>query len=237
MNELSHIIKSGELGGMFSLFEMIDHEEYGLYPKKVCALSVDPKVAVQMAVEKTGIDADEFGLLNGGEKLKRGVKFPFGKHKGTLIKDVPLSYLTWVLKQDWVDEKHKTLKSKIGKIDGIIEKIIEEEERLKKAQDKKGWVGEKNKTQTIELTLTEFTVTQYYKSSYPQKDLVCLVVFHDENGNKTKYEGTCDAVSSIYYNRNNKNYVGKKVTIRGRLDHHEYKGWKYTSLSRWKIVA
>jgi len=28
---------------------------------------------------------------------------PWGKHKGTRLGDVPLDYLKWALKQDWID--------------------------------------------------------------------------------------------------------------------------------------
>lgn len=30
---------------------------------------------------------------------------PFGKHKGEYASDVPVSYLDWLIGQDWMDEK------------------------------------------------------------------------------------------------------------------------------------
>jgi len=35
-------------------------------------------------------------------------QMPFGKHKGSLIEDVPLSYLEWLLSQDWLKDPMKT---------------------------------------------------------------------------------------------------------------------------------
>jgi len=35
---------------------------------------------------------------------------PWGKYQGTNIDDVPRSYLTWLLEQDWIyEDKHKEL--------------------------------------------------------------------------------------------------------------------------------
>ena len=31
-------------------------------------------------------------------------ELPFGKHEGERIRDVPVSYLDWLIGQDWLDE-------------------------------------------------------------------------------------------------------------------------------------
>ncbi len=36
--------------------------------------------------------------------------FPFGQYKGILIADCPISYLKWLLNQDWFCNKFKDLK-------------------------------------------------------------------------------------------------------------------------------
>lgn len=33
---------------------------------------------------------------------------PFGKHKGTKLKDLPRSYIFWLSEQDWIKEPLKT---------------------------------------------------------------------------------------------------------------------------------
>ena len=31
---------------------------------------------------------------------------PFGKHKGEKLTDLDTNYLTWIMNQDWIEEKH-----------------------------------------------------------------------------------------------------------------------------------
>ena len=31
---------------------------------------------------------------------------PFGKHKGEKLADIDTNYLTWIMNQDWIEEKH-----------------------------------------------------------------------------------------------------------------------------------
>lgn len=33
-------------------------------------------------------------------------RVPFGKHKGEHIGDVPSSYLSWILQQDWLEDRY-----------------------------------------------------------------------------------------------------------------------------------
>jgi len=39
----------------------------------------------------------------------RDVQVPFGKHRGTLIADIPCSYLGYLLEQDWFAVKFRDL--------------------------------------------------------------------------------------------------------------------------------
>lgn len=39
----------------------------------------------------------------------RDMQIPFGKHRGTLIADIPCSYLGYLLEQDWFFEKFRDL--------------------------------------------------------------------------------------------------------------------------------
>jgi len=44
-----------------------------------------------------------------GHNLNPGRLLPFGKFKGKAIDEVPDSYLTWLLEQDWFEEKFEDL--------------------------------------------------------------------------------------------------------------------------------
>lgn len=43
------------------------------------------------------------------------VAIPFGQHRGELIADCPISYLKWLLDQNWFNKKFKDLKALIDK--------------------------------------------------------------------------------------------------------------------------
>lgn len=43
------------------------------------------------------------------QKMRPLAEMPFGKHKGEHIEDVPTSYLTWLVEQEWCEEKFYSL--------------------------------------------------------------------------------------------------------------------------------
>lgn len=58
-------------------------------------------------------------------------EMPFGKHKGERIGDIPLSYLDWLMWQDWFRGKFGGLYRdlKVYLVDPAIAKLLEEELR------------------------------------------------------------------------------------------------------------
>ena len=48
-------------------------------------------------------------MAQSGEHGYEDIAMPFGKHKGTLLADVPNSYLDWLLEQEFVEVKHPKL--------------------------------------------------------------------------------------------------------------------------------
>jgi len=52
---------------------------------------------------------------------------PFGKHKGTKMRDVPASYLDWLLGKDWLHEEWPALEAYILEHESVIAAELEEQ--------------------------------------------------------------------------------------------------------------
>lgn len=55
--------------------------------------------------------------------------FPFGKHKGTPIGEVPADYLDWLDGQDWID-KHPNIKAYIKRNRKVIDIELKEKGKI-----------------------------------------------------------------------------------------------------------
>lgn len=45
-----------------------------------------------------------FGPRSSGKKLTDADRFPFGRYRGKKVEEVPVTYLDWISRQDWIKD-------------------------------------------------------------------------------------------------------------------------------------
>ena len=81
-----------------------------------------PKNVVPYSVFLQRLKAKEFASKVAEAKER---KMPFGKYKGTRLSDVPYSYLSWLVGQDWLPQQHPNLSEHVEAVyNGINEGVI-----------------------------------------------------------------------------------------------------------------